>query len=673
MAKKKDKKKENDTEFSRFNFVYGEALELTEEEQERLVTKYYKLVSDSLKARNDRENEWSLNSMILSNQRPPKTKPWPNCSNVALGTAAEMRDTIAETIVAREHSSERVYNLSGQDDFSIEHEEEVERWLNAVVDNDEEFKFTDEFVRALATDDTAVALIDIDREVITKKKWVSIESILADANKGVMEKITDIAKNIFGGYKIREYQEVTVKHYPRVIKAEDVIVPSNGTSNINRNSFMGYFFYPTLDDLKARNAKREFYKNLDKLEGKETIPTEDNEQKKDEQDDKKQVKNEVAALKPVVIFAKEDMNKDGEYKEIVLIFNYPTKIFLRCQYSQFFYGKRPMINCSALPDRDNFWGTAIASLIRPLQLEAEAIINQTMDNWDLVIKKMFVRIKGAKITLGNKDGDDNEIFPGTIFDVAGKDDLSVLNVGSVDYNSQPLMNRYEGYMMKRAGFTSTAGGDSTDPRASGKKIGMLLSQGSIRIDAIFKRYNSVKAGVYAKMLIALYAQYGDKTLKYRAWDEKTKSFKIASIDREVLQDCIFKINLNGLQFSTSRESEKQEELWFYETILKNPLFVGTPTQLANYSESQLESIMEITKQLFRKYGKDNKDRLLPSLDTLKQSIKQEVTAQVEAEMKKAFQASLANPKARPDEIEKVQAMADQTDISEVMGGGQPNA
>ena len=658
MAKTKEKKVAAETKFNSYSFVYGEGLDLPEDEQKRLVDKYAQLVSDSLAARKDKENEWDLDAMILSNQRPPKTKPWIGCSNVALGFAAEMRDTISETIVARENGSDRTYNLIGQDDFSQDHEEEVEAWINYVVRTAEEFKTSDTFVRAFATDDTAIMAVGMEREVITVKQWVKAKDILNDQSMNVLQKAVEVAKNMFGDYKIKEKQVVNIKHKVNVLRKEDVIVPANARDNFETMHFCGYFYYPTLDEVKAKNSGGvEYYKNVDLLKGKENKQEEKNDVKKTETDTKIGAKNTVPELQLVVLHVKEDINKTGTLEPLILIFEYKTKIFLRAQYNQYFHGKRNLLAASALPDRDNFWGISVPSVIRPLQLEAEATFNQTSDNWDLTVKKIFTKIKTAKITVGSEDGDDNEIYPGSIVEIASPNDLQVLNVGSVDYNSLPLINHLEQWISKRAGFSTTGGGDPSDPRASGKKLGLIMSQGSIRVDAMFKRYNNMKEE-YVKMLISLYAQYGDEKLTYRAWDEESKDYVLKQMDREVLQKCKFAVFMNGLQFSTSREEEKQEELWFYETVLKSPIITMPPAQLSQFAPAQLESLMEITKGLFSKYGKSDKARYLPSTDKIKQSIEAEITLKLEAQMKQILKQILAMPKATPADIAKAQAMAD---------------
>ena len=667
MAKKKEVKEEKKTKVDEksFAFVYGEPLSIDKDEQKRLVEKYCLLIEEDLKARSDRETEWQLNADISASTRPAKSRPWPGASHVALGSCNEMCDVVSDSIITRMNSGNRIYNLTGLDDYSMAHEEEVENWVNYIIDTEEEYKFTDEEVRTMINDDCVTSVMNMERNERTVKKW---------QNLGVLTKVINTVVNVIGNYKLIEKKEVQIRHVSKVIKIEDVIAPSNATNNIQNLPYFGYFFFPVLDELKDTNSKnpdKPYYVNLDKFEKKTEIEATKDETKEAEKDSKVQVENVVASFKVAVLCIKEDINKDGALEDLILIFNYPTKTFLRMQYNQFFDGKRPFNYACANPDRDKFHGQSFKSKGRPLQLELEAMVDQTLDNWDLVIKKIFARISGASITVGSQDGDDNTLFPGSIVEVSEKGALEVLNVGSIDYNSLPLINKIEAMLTRVFGLSVAGGSDMGDPRASGKKVGLLMAQGSQKIDGIFKRYNNSKAN-YIKMLISRYAQYGIK-LTYRVWDKEKKKYVIKEIGRDVLQECNFKITLNALQFSSSREQEKQEELWLYETLLKSPLFSLKPMDLAQYSDAQLNSIIALTKDLIDKYGKYNKERLLPDVDELKQSIGMIIQKKIEDAMKEQMKAALANPnKAQPFEIEKVQRMAQETDISGMIPNGGQN-
>ena len=171
MPKKEKKTQNQEDKKQSFSFVYGEMVKIPEEKQSELVKKYKKEINDFLSARSTKETEWQNNAYILSNQRAPKSKPWAGCSNVALGMAAEKTDTLSETMMSRTKASQRDYNLAGLDDYSKEHQEDVEAWLNYQLDTPQEFNDIDTFIRALAKDDCATMTIGMEREEVKVKKW----------------------------------------------------------------------------------------------------------------------------------------------------------------------------------------------------------------------------------------------------------------------------------------------------------------------------------------------------------------------------------------------------------------------------------------------------------------------------------------------------------------------
>lgn len=670
MAKKaKDDKPKNTKDSTSFPFVYGEAIPIPAEKQEELVKKYIKQIDDSIKARSERETEWLLNADASASTRPKKTKPWKDSSNVALGYINEFCEVVSDGIMTRANSGSKMYHFEGQDDYSMEHDEEVENWFNYITDTEEEFKFMDEEIKAFISDDNVCSLVNMERTERKVKRW---------RNLGVVTKVIDKIINVIGDYEIFERSEVQVKHVSQVLKISDCIPLGKG-NDIQKMSGFAYFFFPTLDELKDKNSKTKnnpYYINLDRLEKKEAPEADKDGTKTAEKDANVQVKNLIPELKAAVIFAREDINGDGEYEEVVTVIEYNNKVFLRTAYLQFFDGLRPVSYGCANPDRDKFHGISFKSIGRPLQNEIEACVDQTIDNWDLVIKKIFTKVAGATITVGNQDGDDNEIYPGSIVEVSDKNDLGVLNVGSVDYNSLPLINKLENMLMRRFGLSVAGGSDMGDPRASGKKIGMLMAQGSQKIDGVFKRYNNMKQA-YAKMLISRYAQYGDK-LKYKVYLKPEvkpdgtidqPKYVIKEIARDVLQDCNFKIIMNGMQYSTSKAEQKQEDLWLYETVLKSPLLMLPPMKLGEFSPTQLEAMYAFLKDLIDKYGKYNKERLLPELNGLKMSIVQMVTQAIEQQLKAQAAAALQAPKAKPHEIQHAKDMAGNVDMGSMMGGG----
>ena len=225
--------------------------------------------------------------------------------------------------------------------------------MNYQLDTPQEFNDIDTFIRALAKDDCATMTIGMEREVVKVKKWVDIQTVVSDSDKSLFQKITDITKNIIGGKRIQEKEEVNIRHTTTVLRIEDVLVPVAARNNIQKEPWIGYFDYKTFSQMQSMNAGREYYVNLEleKLQKKETKTTQQNQTKKNEDDAQLRVRDDGSRLANCVLYIKEDINGTGELEDMILVFHYDSGTFLRLQYNQFFHGKRSMVSGSALPDR----------------------------------------------------------------------------------------------------------------------------------------------------------------------------------------------------------------------------------------------------------------------------------------------------------------------------------
>jgi len=627
-------------------FIYGQDISLSKERQKEIVEYFRKQISDAKEHRKDKEAEWQENYDLLNNIRPAKSEPWAGATNTPLPMAAELNDTVFENVMDRYQNPNGIYNVNGLDEYSMQYEEDVEDFINARLELDpDEFKTIDKLVHRFVHDDTCVMLQTMELCDKPRLKWEKKGGVVG-AVAGVADKVAGAfgAKTSFGYNLVKEYDEY-VKPKTVVYAMEDVIVPIGAVDDVDKVPFVAFVDWKTKEDAKEKNFYTpNYYKNLDELD--KVSPT-------DSRDAGTEQVNEIAnlsgdnpsALPFICLYGKYDLDKTGERKDVYLVFEYSSGIFLRCSHLQTFHGGRPAISGSMIPVPGKWYGTSLTTILKPLQYEAEAINNQTLDNWNLCVNKVLKRVKGTKIKTSN-----GYVKPGMIVDVDNETDLTMLNLGTVDYNSLPLLNKIIGFENTRAGISPAYGGntDSSDPRASGKKTGMLIAQSSLRVKIFVYRFNSMMEK-RAKMIVSGFAQHGDKELDYRIWDYKTNSYVIKKLDRDVLQNGKFQYVLNGLSMAGSKDAEKQDELFLYDMLLKSPIFSQPPSVLAQFAPAQLRTLIENTRQLFRKYDKSQMERLVPNHEELLQSLEQTVMAKIEGELKQAAAQIMQQSKLSPGE------------------------
>lgn len=627
-------------------FIYGTDVSLSKEKQKEIVDYFRIKISDAKGKRSNKEAEWRENYDLLNNVRPTKTEPWAGSSNIPLPMASEINDTVFENIMDRYNNANGIYNVNGLDEWSMKYEEDVEDFINGYLLQDtDEFKNIDKLVYRFVHDDTCTFLQTMELCDNPKLKWVKKSGVIG-AVSGAVDYIADkVGIDTSFGYELVKEHDSYVKCKTVVYDPYDVIVPVGAIDSVDANEFIAFIDWKTKKDLKEKNFyTKGYYKNLDEM---------DKVSETDSRDAGKEQINEIAntygdnsdALPIICLYGRYDLDDTGERKNIYLVFEYQSGTFLRCSHLQTFHGGRPVIAGSMIPVPGKWDGVCLTTITKPLQYEAEAINNQTLDNWNLCVNKVLKRVKGTKIKTSN-----GYVKPGMIVDVDSETDLTMLNLGTVDYNSLPLLNKIIGFQNTRAGINPNFGGssDSSDPRASGKKVGMMIAQSSLRVKMFLYRFNDMMEK-RAKMIISGFAQHGDKELSYKVWDVKANDYVIKKLDREVLQNGKFQYVLNGLSSTGSKENEKQEELFLFDMLLKNPLFSQPPQVLAQYAPAQLRTIIENTRNLFRKYDKTQIERLIPGHEELLQSLEQVITSKIEGQLKQVTADLMNQSKLSPVE------------------------
>lgn len=641
MAKDKAKdEKEPKTELEQ---IYGVPFDLSEEEQEKIVKYLCDEIGDAVTARSDKESKWNELNAYYDGIRDEKTNPWENSANVALGFAAETVDALTERSMSKFDAPQGVWEIKGLDDFSAENEDQIEEFLND--------KFVNE-IRGLEIADnvfhdafklgTPCVSVTFERDEKRVRKWVKNKNPLT---------------MLFKKHKQVEESEVRKEAKLVVHDHEDVFVSKGAGDDIDEIPMIGVFHYPTYDELASQKNR---YQNVEKLKGKEKDQRKINDQDKDSRENlSDQAKK---GLKVATVQCLYDINEDGNRKECVFTIEYDNKVYLRGSFNPYFHNRRFTIPFRPIPKTNRFYGGSVMDTVMPINKECEAINNRTLDNWDICSNKMVIYQKGAGI-----HPDQGKAFPGRWLGVPDINLVKPLELGDINMSSLPLLRTMMQFLQLRSGVPGYMAGasDPADPRASGKKAMVLMSQGEARIETFFKRM-SISWERVAMLIIALYAQHGDEKIKYNMWDNEKGEFVEKTIDREILIKSKLRFKLNGLSGETSNAQERSDYLFLYEVLMKSPLLTTPIQQFSLLSDSQLQSMIEVTEKLFHKYKFYNLYKLLPTLESLKRDIRSYVMAELEMQMKQAAAQVLQANNAMPVEAGGQPTMGQPT-------GGQPNA
>lgn len=644
-----DKEEKNNKDF---NSVYGQPFSLPKEKQKEIVKYFYDQIEEAKKNEVTRIAELTSFSDLYEDIRPAKTFPWEDCANIPLPITADSVDTVSERLLNRTFSSEIVYNVTGEDDYSIDHEEEIENWLNYIIKEDLDlFKKSDSIFHNVAKYGDADIALTFERKETRIKKWKS---------PGLIEGAKNLfkGKNVFNQVLVEESEVKKVAHL-ELFDPEDIIVPISAKDNPEELEWIALFYYPTYADLEDLASK---YENLELIKGQETEV--EKQIKTAEETGQNLEPGKKKSFVLCVVLARYDINEDKKRENCVFIFEYKTKVYLRGSFNPYFHNEKFVIPFRIHPITNSWHGRGISKLTKPLNLECEALNNQTIDNANLVINKVLTYLRGVGI---NTEKD--KIYPGAMLGVNTHDDIRVLPLGDINYSGIALLKLMQSFAQLRSGIGGYQSGmaESADPRSPARKTELLIGQTDLRIDTFFKRVNDGFKRL-ARQIVSLYAQYGDKQLEYKKWDDKAKKYKIIKLDRKILIEGKWTYNLNGVTMDVNKEKEKQDELFLFDTLLKSPIFTQPPTALAQMSETQLKSLYELTKNLLQKFGRQNTDKYLPNFETLLQSIKDQVAIEIENQMKQAAMIAMGSPKVPPMPGTENQPAGGGTQPPQQMGG-----
>lgn len=231
------------------------------------------------------------------------------------------------------------------------------------------------------------------------------------------------------------------------------------------------------------------------------------------------------------------------------------------------HGRKPFISmhCYDSPEFSRFYTQGIGSVLKDLQTGINTTANQTIDNINLIINKMYKIRRGS-----NLDRKQLISRPGGFIEVDDlREDLEELKTTNISSSAQFLMEQFMGWaqntsgatdLLRGMGGTSTATGLSIEDKNANSRMSIL--QGNVE-DAINK------AG---KMILSLDQQYIQNTRTIRIFDEDIREDVFIKFGEKEL-DGEFDIEINSdSTVQTSKEVMNKQLLDGIQIFGNDPSF-----------------------------------------------------------------------------------------------------
>ncbi len=549
----------------------GLTIDLTKDEQEKVITQVIKDIDDAVSERSDEEAKWDKwEKEQYLGDLPAKNFPWKDASNINSGMTMEaVNDTYAR-IVNTMFPLRPYVKIKGRGKEDIENAPAVEDYWDYLT---EQMKLVPE--ASLWFLDT----IKMGTGTIVEY-WEAEEKITRERKEGKIEEITE------DGYQGPKIELLDIKDFIIPKKSKSVQYPDS--------RFACRVYHLDLDQIKRKKEEDKFInveKLLDLIKEKKT-------------DANKQFDLYEYWGRWIV----DDNEDTGLERNVVFTILKEEKIILRATLFTYDHNRRPFNLINFLPKKGSIYGLGLCEMVTHIHNVESTIFNQAIDNASLVNNKMTIHRKGATDLL------DQKLFPGASIEAEDiEKDFKVLELGDLHISTFELLNvcrRYFERISKVTDFSSGMRSSTRKGNVTASEVLALIKEGNKWFDLIMK--NFLKG--YREILnqgTGLLQQYMPDDVEY----QKTimgegKEAPFTKISKKQIAgnfDYIFQAKT-----VMNEQLEEAKAMAFYQIAMQNPLVQKNP-----------ELLKEVTKDLFTAQGKkdiaDKLDKFYPTTPAQKKA------------------------------------------------------
>ena len=318
---------------------------------------------------------------------------------------------------------------------------------------------------------------------------------------------------------------------------------------------------------------------------------------------------------------KYDLDDDDYFEENVLFLYDQQPIYMGGGPYEYWHGKRPFPRCTPMPRPLRNDGFSIPERLRGYQEEANARSNQRGDAMDIKLSPPMYRVRNASPV-----DKDMAFGPSAMWDVDHKDDIGIIDLGSIDPSSWQDEAQSYRYAAVMAGIEAP-----TMPISGSSKIPTKQQQANqiatnVRLDRMALQIRLWMEDILWQVH-QLNLQYGDDeqendlngtgivTLSTDPHTGKVKQHQIsyAALAREYV------FGVAGANGALDQDSERKDALQLYAMLLQNPLIQGN-----------LKKIHAVTSHTLNKFNLPDITRFIGTIEEAQQQQEQQAQAQQKA-------------------------------------------
>ncbi len=544
-------------------------------------------------------------------RKKSKAFPWPNCSNISVPETRKNVDTVLVRLLDAIFNRRKIFIVKANKPELMEQARAVEKaldWFFKHVIHLKE-KLMSPLLQGLKSGTGIMNITwESKKEAVYRYATPEEESDDSVHKYEIADSDSKVVKDVQTFYEGPQWLAV-----PR----EDFIISSDAI-NVKDARLVGFKSYQTLTEMRLKEKQGVYRKGAtEKLTGGDRYD-EVKESRAENQGKEIRPLDENTPYEVWTLWAKYDVDEDGEADNLVISFHANSGTILRCLYNPVFTGNRPFVRIVPWPTEFSFDGDGLCNALYHIQEAIDAIQNQRIDRGTLL--NSYVTVSRTGIGLDNF-----KFSPGKHYvceENPTEDVFRVIQVPDVSPSQFQEQSLLTALGERLSGISPAMQGISTSERPVAKETFALIEEANKKFKSMIDNIrDGLTEGAY--QTLELMAQY-QPTLRFKEdqdgeWVEQTVSIPVMSL-REG-----FDIELAASTEVLSQETRREIWLNVFMLVRQFQTDVGGMAQMLTSPQvpSDMKKVImqanqigvEILKQILLDFEVPNAEQLVLNLGT----------------------------------------------------------
>ena len=420
-------------------------------------------LQEAIEAHQPRINLIRRLEKLYRGEKPPKSFPYEGCHNTSIPVTRSRVDAVVVRIFDAAFGQAKMFIVKPQTPEMVElqkpTEDALEWWQKHQVQLKK--KLYSPSMQAIKTGTGFVYMPFVNKKRTVVRPAVSgdemnpnVKSVTINTSGGGVPGVKETVTT-FSGPDVISLDRIDVVWSPEATDIQDALVCGFKTElrkpQVEIRVKQGFYLPDTMEKISKSSRSKE---KTSRAAGKGL---------------KLQDKADIYEIWQV--WAKYDVDGDGEEDDIVLSVNVSSKTVMRGMFNEFFDGFRPLIPITFYPLENSIDGEGLCEIMEKVQEEIDSVHNQRLDRMDQINSRIT-------IAMANCGLDDFQAVPGTIWFVHDSPQNVIMELERSDiypstWQEESLLNNYADQL---SGVTPAVMGQTTSERPVAKETFAMLQE-----------------------------------------------------------------------------------------------------------------------------------------------------------------------------------------------------